>query len=140
MSVGAVRFGNAGGSTFQSMISKPQTFVKNEVPNASTSIHSGKAKKKSKLVPILLGAAALAGGLALGSKSKIFTQGKLAEKLGSNEIGKKILGGLETAGSKIMEYGGKAISWVKAKLPQAKEAVQEGAEQVAQAAQNAVGG
>ena len=134
MAVGGVRFGNTSGSTFQSMINKPQAFVQQQVPSASTSINSGKAKKKSKLIPILIGAAAVAAGLALGSKNKIFTEGKLAEKLGSKEIGKKVLGGLEKAGSKIMEYGGKAISWVKAKLPQAKEAVQEGAEQAAQAA------
>lgn len=134
MAVGGVKFGNVGGSTFQSMISQPQTFVKQQVPSASTSIHSGKAKKKSKLVPILIGAAAVAAGLALGSKNKIFTQGKLAEKLGTKEIGKKVLGGLEKAGSKINEYAGRAIAWVKGKLPKATEAVKEGAEKLGEAA------
>ena len=54
--------------------------------------------------------------------------GKISYKLLEND--QKI----EKAGSKIGEYAGKAVAWVKAKLPQAKEAVQEGAQQVAEAA------
>ena len=140
MSVGAVRFGNTGVSSFQDMISQPPVYAKQNKPNAATVIYKEKPQKKGNpLVKVMVGAAVVAGALALGVKNKEAIKASNIYKsiTGNEEIAtflkkdgvQKVIGGAKKVGETICKYTGTAVNFVKSKLPQAKAAVEQAAKE-----------
>lgn len=136
MAIGAVRFGNTGVSSFQDMISQPPVYAKQNKPNAATVIYKEKPQKKgSPLVKIIIGAAAVAGALALGVKNKeaikatgiyktITGNEKIASILKKDGV-QKVIGGAKKAGETICKYADTVVNFAKSKLPQAKTTVEQ---------------
>ncbi len=128
MNVGSVSF--AGTSTaFQEMVKRPQTYISTEQPAAATKISGQKKSHKGLKIAagVVIGAAAVAAGLAAGAKFKLFD--KIPQE--------KIAGGLNKAGNFILDNAIKAktfitdkattgFKWVKEHLPKlGKKVVEE---------------
>lgn len=96
--VGSVSFGNTAvqQTNISDLINKPQTYVKKDEPQAAAPIESGAKKKGSvpkAILKTLVGAAAIAGALALVSK-----KGVLKINPDGNKIVNTIKTGVNTAG------------------------------------------
>ena len=89
-------------SDFSTFISRPQTYTQKEEPVAATNLTDTK-KKKSPLKTffgVVLGAAGITAGLALGAKYGIFDP-----KVGGNALVEKAKSGLKLVGEKILSWG-----------------------------------
>ena len=89
-------------SDFSTFISRPQTYTQKEEPVAATNLTDTK-KKKSPLKTffgVVLGAAGITAGLALGAKYGIFDP-----KVGGNALAEKAKAGLKLVGEKILSWG-----------------------------------
>lgn len=99
MAISSVSFGQ--NSNWAQTISKPQAYVKKEVPTAAATMKE-KEPKKSGAGKTVFGtvvvAGALATGLALGSKF-----GKFVPKEGASDMAVKVLGYADKAGNFILQ-------------------------------------
>lgn len=118
--INAVSFrSTAAATSFQEKLARPQAYTKAETPAAASGLNDGSTKKGSagkKIAGVVVLAGAIAAGLALG-KGKL---GSLKETV-NNQTVKKILGGLETAGTQIADKAIKAKDFVLGHLPKAKD-------------------
>ena len=128
MNISPVSFRNTvpnTGSDFSTFISRPQAYTHKEEPVAATNLTDTK-KKKSPLKTILgvvLGAAGITAGLALGAKYGIFDP-----KVGGNALVEKAKSGLKLVGEKILSWGKLAADFglkqwnkIKTHLPNKEE-------------------
>ncbi len=99
MAISSVSFGQ--NLNWAQTISRPQAYVKNEIPVAATKIEEEKPKK-SGAGKVVLGTIVVAGaaatGLALGAKF-----GKFVPKEGASDLKIKVLGYADKAGNFILE-------------------------------------
>lgn len=96
--VGSVSFGNTAvqQTNISDLINKPQTYIKKEEPQAAAPIEAGAKKKGSvpkTIAKVLLGAAAIAGALALVSK-----KGVLKVNPDGNKVLNTVITAINTAG------------------------------------------
>ena len=128
MNVGSVSFAGTS-TTFQEMVKRPQTFISTEQPAAATKISGHKKNHKGLKVAagVVIGAAAIAAGLAAGAKFKLFDripQEKIAG--GLNRAGKFILDNAVKAKNFITDKATTGFKWVKEHLPKiGKKVVEE---------------
>ncbi len=117
---------SASGTSFQDLVKKPQTYIRQDV--AASSPINEKSKKESStgktILKVIAGAAAAAGLIALGSRYGVFTQ-----KEGGNKIINTGKSYLDKAGKTILEKGGQAVNFVKNKAAGISEKVSKNTQQ-----------
>ncbi len=135
-----------GDTDFQQMISKPQSYQKQEVPAAATSLSKSHKKESSagkKFLGFVAVAAAVTAAIAFAAKNnklnpEQWKDGKIKEFVTKHEIVKKGLDKVEKFGNKVTEYAGKAKDWVtKTAIPKVKDFFSQASEKVEAAAENA---
>ena len=142
--VNSVRFGTTASqfSSFQDLVSKPQTYRQN--PVASTGIYETKKKGKAKKVILgTLTTAAVVAGAMLGAKHWSGWITNKISKIGNETIKKyaqNVANFMAKGGNKLVEWGGKAKTgatslWegAKKKLNGLRQNAQQAAQQAPQA-------
>lgn len=120
MNISPVSFRSATttpGSDFSTLISRPQTYTQKEQPVAAVEIN-GAGKKKSPvktILGLLVGAAGIAAGLALGAKHGIFNP-----KAGGNKYVEMAKSGLKLAGDQFLAWGKSACNVIQTKWGEIK--------------------
>ncbi len=139
MNVSPISFAGAS-SDFQKKIESPQVYKQSEAPAASTKLSESSKKKSSPVktaAKLAVGAAVIAGGLALGAKYNVFTSDKI-----KNETVKKAFSYLQTAGEAITGFATKIIEKAKnitsSNENKVAETVEEGIEAVGEEINNLV--
>ena len=134
-------------SDFSTLISRPQTYTQKEQPVAAAELQvTGKKKSPLKtILGIVVAAAGVAAGLALGAKHGIFNP-----KANGNKHVETLKAGLKYAGDQISAWGKSAGTFIKTKWGELKnhlpktdeviEAVEDVAEDVVSSAADTAGG